>query len=81
MNDQQKKLVDNGYLTVKQLKEVLDKLDENSLVYIQRVEDIYYEKHGWETLKKETNEGISQYSPAWCTVEYNDNTLYLDSHY
>ena len=36
----------------------------------------------WETIKKETDFGDSEYTPVWCPVKYkNDNNLYLDLHY
>ena len=42
------------YLTVGKLKEFLYKhnLPTDALVVVQRVEDIYYEKHNWETYNK-----------------------------
>lgn len=38
-------------LTVKELKEKIKDLDDDTIVYIERVEDIYFEKHNWETKK------------------------------
>ena len=36
-------------LTVKQLKEKINDLPDETEVFIERVEDIYFEKHGWDT--------------------------------
>lgn len=37
----------------------------------------------WETIKKDGEYGISEYSPVWCVVHYKDDQehLYLDLHY
>ena len=36
-------------LTVNELKKKMNNLDENAEVFIERVEDVYFDKHGWET--------------------------------
>jgi len=85
------------YLTVGDLKNFLNKhnLPDNAKVVVQRVEDIYYEKHNWgvylkegeHTLKDEQGniikESLEQYHPAWCCVKYNneDDVLFIDLHY
>ena len=85
------------YLTVGELKEFLYKnnIPNDSKVLIQRVEDIYYEKHGWGTYFKEgehtfvdnhgdtVKESLEQYHPAWSCVKYKDDTdvLFIDLHY
>lgn len=35
----------------------------------------------WETMKKDTDQGISEYIPIWCPVKYDEDNLYLDAHY
>ena len=39
----------SGYLTVGELKRFLNEheLSDNAIVAIQRIEDVYYEKHNW----------------------------------
>jgi hypothetical protein len=74
------------YLTVGELKEQLYKYPNDALVVAQRVEDVYYEKHGWETLKKPDSllpEYNNEYSPVWSPVIYADDKecFYLDLHY
>jgi hypothetical protein len=36
------------YLTVKDLKEKIKDLPDETPVYYQRIEDVYFEKHGWD---------------------------------
>jgi len=55
-------------------------------VVSQRVEDSYYENHGWETLKRPDplySEFETEYSPVWSPVLYKDDkdVFYLDLHY
>lgn len=47
----------SDYLTIGQLKEHIKEynLPDHAKVVIQRVEDIYFEKHGWGVLKKESD--------------------------
>ena len=74
------------YLTVGRLKEYLDQYPDDALVVSQRIEDVYYEKHGWQTLKKPNPmfKGFdSEYSAVWSPVLYKDDKecFYLDLHY
>lgn len=72
-------------LTVGQLKFWLANTDlpDDSLVMVQRVEDVYFEKYGWEVLPKEGDNGPTQYVPAWCCTKYNDedNLMFIEMHY
>lgn len=94
-----KELIDksNHHLTVGDLKKFLNKhnLPDNAVVLIQRVEDIYYEKHQWGVYLKEgeytikdtegkiEKDSLTQYTPAWCCVNYKDENelLFIDLHY
>ena len=85
------------FLTVGDLKEFLHthNLPDSSKVVIQRVEDVYYEKHNWGVYLKEgeysikdengdfVKESMNQYHPAWCCVKYKDedDVLFIDLHY
>ena len=90
----------NGYdhfLTVGGLKKFLNKhnLPESAKVVVQRIEDVYYEKHSWGVYLKEgehtfkdddgniVKSSMEQYHPAWCCVKYNDedDILFIDLHY
>lgn len=49
------------YLTVKQLRQYLDKIDDDTIVAIHRVEDSYFQKdgeNGWKTVKSLWEESI-----------------------
>jgi len=95
-----KEQLTNGYdqyLTVGGLKEFLNKhnLPVSARVVVQRIEDVYYEKHNWGVYLKEgehtfkddngniVKSSMEQYHPAWCCVKYNDedNMLFIDLHY
>ena len=85
------------YLTVGGLKKFLyeHNLPESAKVVVQRVEDVYYEKHNWGVYLKEgmhtfkdddgviVKSSMQQYHPAWCCAKYNDedNVLFIDLHY
>jgi hypothetical protein len=74
------------YLTVGKLKEYLEDYPDDALVVSQRVEDVYYEKHGWETLKRPNPiyEGHeNEYTAVWSPVLYKEDkdVFYLDLHY
>ncbi len=74
------------YLTVGDLKKQLADYPDDALVVSQRVEDVYYEHHGWETLKKPDHlypEHNHQYTAVWSPVTYGDDKecFYLDLHY
>ena len=45
----------NGYLTVGGLLEFIkeNEIPNDAIVVTQRIEDIYYEQHGWKVYKKE----------------------------
>jgi len=76
------------YLNIGTLKELLYSLPakySDCKVMVERVEDIYYEKNGWQTLKiksVEYPECIEEYSPVWCaSLDKDNNILRLFMHY
>jgi hypothetical protein len=74
------------YLTVGELKKYLEDYPDDALAVSQRVEDVYYEKHGWETLKRPDPmyEGHNvEYTAVWSPVLYKEDkdVFYLDLHY
>tara|TARA_R110001632_G_scaffold1618_4_gene7109 strand:+ start:484 stop:786 length:303 start_codon:yes stop_codon:yes gene_type:complete len=86
----------DDYLTVGDLKEFLYKhsLPNSSKVVIQRVEDVYYDKHQWGVYLKEdehtfkddnsniVESSLAQYHPAFCCVKYDeDDVLFINLHY
>lgn len=95
-----KEKLTNGYryyLTVGDLKEFLNKnnFPDTAKVVVQRIEDVYYEKHNWGVYLKEgehtfkdekgnvVKDSLVQYHPAWCCVKYSDedDVLFIDLHY
>jgi hypothetical protein len=70
---------------VGRLREFLKDDPDDALVVSQRVEDRYYEKHGWQTLKQPDHlypEYNQEYSAVWSAVSYDDKEcFYLDLHY
>ena len=84
-------------LSIGDLRKLLanPELPDDGLVMIERVEDVYYEKHNWrvylkdgeytEELRKEgkeIEESMTQYHPAWCAFKYPDEKhLFIDLHY
>lgn len=96
-----KKKLKEGYkhsLTVGRLKKFLTdyNLPDGAKVVVQRVEDRYYENHGWSVylkedpfnspVKDENGNSIKcfcQYTPAWSCVKYadEDDVLFIDLHY
>ena len=87
----------NHFLTVGGLKKFLNDhpLPDDAPVLIQRIEDVYYEKHNWGVLSKQgehtffdkdgtiNKQSMEQYHPAWSCVKYKDedDILFIDLHY
>jgi hypothetical protein len=72
------------HLTVGKLREKLPLLLENGGVYIQRVEDVYFEKHNWKGKmmpSPDFDDQFDEYMPVWCALDYKDGNLYLTPHY
>ena len=80
------KYIKHHHLTVGKLKEYLAGYPDDALVVSQRVEDVYYEKHRWETLKRPDpaySGSETEYTTVWSPVLYKDDkdVFYLDLHY
>lgn len=75
------------YLTVGKLKKFLEEteLSDDAKVLIERVEDVYFEKHGWETYPKPNiiiGDLENHYVPAFSCLKYDDDEhLFIDLHY
>lgn len=68
--------------------ELLDFIKRNNIpmsskIFIERIEDVYFEKHHWAVIEKEQDyHEIHQYHIAWCPVKYKDSDkLFIDLHY
>ncbi len=73
-------------LTVKDLRRWLKKLPDETRVYYQRIEDAYFEKHGWDntSIKREGGAGFCEEEYVWLqTIIFDEkkNILYLSAHY
>lgn len=81
-------------MTVGWLKKFIEEnnIPDESLILVQRVEDVYFEKHGWSKssvfkdndMSLDTNDDgfKTEYHRIWSPVKYkDDDNLYLDLHY
>lgn len=75
-------------LTAGQLKTKLESVPDDTIVCIERVEDIYFEKHGWKTERVVFQEidGVpydyNDYFPAFCSTYLKEpNKLVILAHY
>ena len=78
----------SDWLTVGRLKEIIVDMPDDALVFSQRVEDKYFEKHGWKGLRRPCpeypdDEDGDQYLNVWYGLKYKDidEHLYLTLHY
>lgn len=73
-------------MTVWELKEQIKMywIPDDAEVFVERVEDIYFEKHWWKTRKKYSSFCWFdvEYIPSFCVCKYKwDWNLYIDQHY
>ena len=73
------------YLTVGELKRWIKehKIPDDAKVFYQRIGDVYFKKHGWETIEKDWDADIkSEYILTFGPRKYKDDpNLYIDAHY
>lgn len=74
------------YLTIGRLKEFIKDLPDDGKIYYQRIEDVYFEKHGWDknVVKKpsEYPEYTDDFVGVFTYIKYRDDKdLYLTAHY
>lgn len=72
-----------NHLTVGQLRKAMEGLPDDAPVVYQRIEDVYFEKHGWETVDRPDLDapGQTSYIRAWCVCRRGEDVLFLDGHY
>lgn len=80
--------MEDHYLTVGRLKEVLQELSDDTPVYYERVEDVYFNKYSWKADLKVPDDFDkrikSEYLRAFCAYRYEDKdkpTLCITAHY
>jgi len=78
----------SDYLKIGQLKKIIADMPDDAFVFMQRIEDVYFEKHGWEGLRRpnednpEDSEG-NEYVNVWYAMRFKDidEHLYLTPHF
>lgn len=71
-------------LTIGDLRKYLEKHNppDDAIVLVERIEDMYFEKHDWKTVKKIDVWEIHEYIKSFCVCQYkDDNNLYINCHY
>lgn len=74
------------YMTADRLKAVLKKVPDDTPVYYQRIEDVYFEKHGWNrsviNVQNDMGPSPDQYTQAF-NVWYDSHhkALFITAHY
>ena len=77
----------NGcYMTVGELRERISELPSDMPVYYQRIEDVYFEKHGWDKaalkLYFEKPDCKSDYVKVFSAYKHPDKDVFvLNAHY
>ncbi len=72
----------HGYMTVGTLKKFIGdhQISDESIVVVQRIEDLYYEDHGWKVYLKEAegSNWMKSYNDALDRGEFDDKEKYPD---
>jgi hypothetical protein len=76
--------MEDYYLTIKELKEILKDCDDNGIIYYQRIEDVYFKKHNWKTKKMKDSlckEIDDEYVEVFSGFKDKKGNIYLTAHY
>ena len=65
-------------MTVRELKEKLENVPDDAVVYYQRIEDHYFETGGWETTEIDTSDYVKAFT-AKCHED--SNAFVVNAHY
>jgi len=68
-------------LTVGQLKSYLNNYDDDYPVYIERVEDVYFEKHGWQVTTFEFKDGEKTTGVEATGTGVSNDKVIIFAHY
>ena len=68
-------------LTVGQLKSNLNNYDDDYPVYIERVEDIYFDKHGWQATTFEFEDGDKTTGVEATGIGVSNDKVIIFAHY
>lgn len=69
-------------LTVGDLRKKIELLSDDAIVHIERIEDVYFIKHGWETKTIGIHPDSNNYTQAsQAVINAKDNELIILAHY
>ncbi len=79
-------------LTAGELKKRIENMPDDMPVYYQRIEDVYFEKHGWEKESKklvfdcygdqDPKDCMDDYVPAFSAYKHPDDDVFvINAHY
>jgi len=70
------------YLKAKDLRKALENVPDDVDVMYQRIEDVYFEKHGWEPVPMLFENDDSDYIPAFSAYLHRDKNIFvINAHY
>ena len=83
-----------NYMTVGALKKALENVPDDAEVRYQRIEDVYFKKHGWDSIVKKIPWGLMENEPDFPPEDYSqyievfsaylvkkENVFILNAHY
>ena len=60
------------YLTVGNIKQLIAKLPDDTKIYYERIEDVYFKKHGWKATPLAADMWADRAFPDQVLEEYKD---------
>lgn len=76
---------DDDYMTVGDMRKAILGMPNSAKVYYQRIEDVYFDKHGWtpDKLTKDDRyaDASDEWLRAWCGFKAKDGDLHITAHY
>ncbi len=77
------------YMTVGDMRRAIQGLDNDAKVYYQRIEDVYFNKHGWSKSSKFTidpdyddpDDIKDEWTQAFDAYKAQDGDLHITAHY
>lgn len=68
--------------TVRQLKERLNGVPDDTPILYQRIEDVYFKKHGWKTIELPWDQITSEYIEAFQSYYRPKQKVFvIDAHF
>lgn len=69
------------YLKAGDLRKALEGVSDDAPVFYQRIEDVYFEKHGWIPLEQQGEEGVDHYVRAFTAWPGLDGRFFITAHF